>query len=96
MEATFARLWAASGSDPRLSFTVGLTLAGLAQYKDAERFFFRALEMVPANFDILYNLGRAAYHARDLERAHDVLQTAFAQRPQDVDTSTIWPASTST
>ncbi len=56
------------------------------RYSDAETFFSRALEEAPANLDVLYNLGFAAFHAGHLERARDVLQTALAQRPEDIDT----------
>ncbi len=75
-----------SQTDPRLSFTAGLALAAVARYADAEDCFTRSLQAAPANFDVLYNLGLAAFHAGHLERARDVLQTALAQRPQDVDT----------
>ncbi|MBV8830205.1 MAG: tetratricopeptide repeat protein [Acidobacteriaceae bacterium] len=75
-----------SRSDPRLSFSAGLGLASIGEYNEAEIQFSRALEAAPANFDVLYNLGLAAYHATHYERARDVLQSALAQHPNDVDT----------
>ncbi len=73
-------------SDPRLNFSLGLALASVSRYDDAESAFSRALESVPANFDILYNLGLAAYHARHIDRARSVLEAALLLRPEDVDT----------
>jgi len=76
----------AAGHDPQLAFSTGLVLAKIACYGDAENFFSLALATDPGNFDVLYNLGLAAFHAGDTQRAHDVLQAALSKRPQDVDT----------
>lgn len=75
-----------SGSDPRLSFSTGLALAAIGQYADAEAAFARTADQVGPNFDVLSNLGLAAYHAGHLEKAQQTMEAALAQRPEDVDT----------
>lgn len=84
-EASLATVSAAAHDDARLSFSIALALAQAKQYGKAETFFSRALELDPANFDILYNLGLAASHAGHQQRAYEVLQTALQVRPDDVD-----------
>jgi tetratricopeptide (TPR) repeat protein len=75
----------AAQSDSRLSFSGGLALAAAGQYAKAEEWFSQALQLEPANFDVLYNLGLAASHAGHHDRAYNVLQTALQLRPDDVD-----------
>ena len=83
-DAIAARL--SSADDPRLTFTAGLALASSGKYQQAETFFNRVLQSDPGNFDVLYNLGLAAYHAGHWERAREVLQMAQVQRPRDIGT----------
>lgn len=75
-----------SAHDPALAFTAGLSLASIGEYAEAENQFSRVLESAPTNFDVLYNLGLAAYHAHQFERARDAFASALVQRPGDIDT----------
>src|SRR5439155_458493 len=61
--AVVARLSSGANNDPRLNFSLGLALASVAKYEEAKATFSRALESAPVNFDVLYNLGLAAFHA---------------------------------
>ncbi|MFB3922973.1 MAG: tetratricopeptide repeat protein [Terriglobia bacterium] len=74
-----------AGSDPRVSFDVGMTYVKWQRYPDAEAAFTRALDSDPSNFDLLYNLGLAARKANHLDRALSVFQVALQQRPGDAD-----------
>jgi tetratricopeptide (TPR) repeat protein len=74
-----------AGDDPRVAFSIGVTLADWQRYADAENAFTRALDADPSNFDILYNLGLAAQHAGHLARALEVYRIALQRRPNDAD-----------
>ena len=78
-------LEAQSAGDARLIFSLGMIYVDWKRYEDAERTFSKALEVSPANFDILYNLGLAALRTGHLDRAKEVFEIALKQRPQDVD-----------
>lgn len=71
--------------DPRLSFSLGMIYAEWKRFEDAEKAFTQALDAAPTNFDILYNLGLAAFRASHFDRAREVFEVALKQRPQDVD-----------
>jgi len=73
------------GGDASWFFTAGMALAECKEYQKAEDFFSRALDADPTNFEILYNLGRAALEAGHAGRALVVLETALKARPDDVD-----------
>ena len=70
---------------PTLYFSTGMAFAECKQYDQAEKSFSRALDVDPADFEILYNLGQAALHAGHAGRATSVLETALRQRPEDAD-----------
>ena len=72
--------------DPRVTFSVGMVEAGWKQYPQAEQALTRALDQEPANFNILYNLCLAAFHAGHDERAERVFEAALRERADDVDT----------
>ncbi|MGA8028020.1 MAG: tetratricopeptide repeat protein [Bryobacteraceae bacterium] len=72
-------------NEPRFSFSVGVALAAVSHYEQAEIFFDRAVEASPENFDALYDLGLAASHAGHRERAREVLQRAIEKQPDNVD-----------
>jgi len=78
-------LEAQAAGDARLTYSLGMIYAEWKRYEDAERAFTKALQISPANFDILYNLGLAALRAKHLDRAREVLEIALQQRPEDVD-----------
>jgi tetratricopeptide (TPR) repeat protein len=75
-----------SGNDPRVAFSVGMIEARWREYKEAEQSLRRALAGDPANFDILYNFGLAAFRAGDLDSAQRAFSTALRQRLDSVDT----------
>lgn len=84
-EDILARLAAGADSDARANDSIGMALAGAGQYDKAERYFSRALEAEPGNWDVLYSLGLAAARADHDERARDILQSALRRRPENVD-----------
>ena len=84
-EALLARLQEASGSDPRVSFSIGMIYADWRLYDEAEKAFTRALDANPTDFDTLYNLALAAQHAGHFTRALEVYRVALRQRPNDAD-----------
>jgi tetratricopeptide (TPR) repeat protein len=69
----------------QIHFSTGLLLIEQQKYDGGEQAFARALEAAPGNFDILYNLGIAAFQAEHLARAGEVFEIARTQRPNDVD-----------
>ena len=76
----------ASESASRLeSQAAGAVYAECKMYDRAESSFARALDADPQNFDILYNLGLAAFHAEHIERAAGVFEIALHERPEDAD-----------
>lgn len=77
---------AAAERDPRVLFSAAMALVEIKAYGAAETLLASALELLPGNFDILYNLGTAAAHAGHYERAIEVYKAALRQRPGDPDT----------
>jgi tetratricopeptide (TPR) repeat protein len=75
-----------AAGDSRVLFSLGLTLARLGLYGQAETAFQEVLAKEPADFDVLFNLGRAASSAGDYDRARQVLEVALKLKPDDVDT----------
>lgn len=71
--------------DARLNLAMGVALAGTGQYTRAERFFSRAAEAEPNNFEAVYDLGLAASHAGQDEGAREALQKALELEPQNAD-----------
>ncbi|MFL6352654.1 MAG: tetratricopeptide repeat protein [Bryobacteraceae bacterium] len=74
----------ASGG-PSVYFSAGTSYAQCKLYEEAEQSFSRVLDAEPTNFDVLYNLGLAAFEAGHSERARAVLETALKDRPEDPD-----------
>src|SRR5262249_58158495 len=69
-------------SDPRLVFSIGMVYVQWERFEEAEATFTRALEVSPANFDVLYNLAVAATRAGHFDRAEDIFKFALKQRPE--------------
>ncbi len=74
-----------AASDPRVAFSVGMIYVEWKAYDRAEQALSRALSADPTNFEILSNLGLAAYYAGHFPRAREVFQTASKQKPDDPD-----------
>jgi tetratricopeptide (TPR) repeat protein len=55
-------------------------------YDRAETAFNRVLAKLPNDFDVLFNLGRAAARAQHYDRARRALEVALKLQPNDVDT----------
>ncbi|MGI8958797.1 MAG: tetratricopeptide repeat protein [Bryobacteraceae bacterium] len=70
---------------PSVYFSAGTAYAQCKLYNEAERSFSRVLDTEPTNFDVLYNLGLAAFEAGHSERARGVIETALKDRPEDPD-----------
>lgn len=73
-------------NDPRVEFSIGMIEVSWKDYGEAEQALARALDAAPANFEILYNLGLAAFHAGHFAHAQQALEIALSRRPTDVDT----------
>ena len=84
-EALFNQLSNSTESDPRLSSSIGWTLAGAEQYPQAETFLTHALAGNPSDFQLLYDLGVVALYARHYDRALEVLEKAVHQQPHNAD-----------
>ena len=78
------KLESTEGAGASLFVSAGLTFAECNEYQKAEDSFSRALDVDPTNFEILYNLGRAALEAGHAGRATAVLEAALKERPEDV------------
>ncbi|MGI9072295.1 MAG: tetratricopeptide repeat protein, partial [Bryobacteraceae bacterium] len=74
-----------AGAGPSLYFSTGTAYAQCKLYEEAEQSFSRVLDAEPTNFDVLYNMGLAAFEAGHSERARSVLETALKERSQDPD-----------
>jgi tetratricopeptide (TPR) repeat protein len=75
----------ASGDDPRVQYTAGLTLARLGEYSKAEDAFAATLARIPDNPEVAVNLGRAAARAGHSERAQKAFEAALRLSPDDAD-----------
>ena len=80
---TVDRLLQEFGRDPKVAFTLGVTLASWKEYGRAEAAFSRALEYDPSNPEVLYNLGVVALRSDRLERAQGVFESLLKRRPGD-------------
>jgi len=74
-----------AAADPRLGFLYGLTWARIEAYDRAEAAFNTVLVQHPDNFEVLFNLGRAAARAKHYDRALRALEVAITMRPDDAD-----------
>jgi tetratricopeptide (TPR) repeat protein len=80
------RLSAAAKDDPRIHFTLGVTLASKKQYTAAIHELELAGNLMPGTFEILHNLGQAYLRAGNDGMAVDTLTRALAQQPDSVPT----------
>lgn len=79
------RWLAASRGDLGQSFSIGLALAGVEKFAEADTFFTQALALAPSDFNVLSNLGVVAWRRGNLQRAREMLQAAQRLQPQNVD-----------
>jgi tetratricopeptide (TPR) repeat protein len=75
------RISAAHPDDVRLHFSLGVFLASVQQYKQAEFELEKANALQPETFEILYNLGEAYLRSRDDAAAELVLRRALKLKP---------------
>ena len=83
--ALFKQLSEATEKDPKLSSSIGWTLARAEQYPQAETFLTHTLAGNAADFQVLYDLGVVALYAQDYSRAREVLETAVRLQPKNAD-----------
>ncbi len=71
--------------DPKVSFSLGIALAGAREYGKAENYLAHTVQAEPENFQALYDLGLAAFRAGHKNRARDALTQALGKQPENVD-----------
>jgi tetratricopeptide (TPR) repeat protein len=84
-DALFTKLSNATENDPKLSSSIGWTLARAEQFAQAETFLTHALAGNAADFQVLYDLGVVALYAEDYNRAREILEEAVRQQPHNAD-----------
>lgn len=72
--------------DVRLHFSLGVFLASVKQYKQAEFELEKANSLQPETLEILYNLGEAYLRSHDDADAELVLTRALRLKPESVET----------
>ena len=70
-----------AGDDPRILFTLGLSVADAGDYERAAKLFRRTDALRPDTYEVLYNLGIALYNLDRLDEARAVLQRAATLAP---------------
>lgn len=83
--ALFAQLSGATENDPKLSSSIGWTLAQAEQFDQAEAFLTHALAADPSSFQLMYDLGVVALYGRHYDRAREVLEKAVHEQPKNDD-----------
>ncbi len=83
--ALFVQLSNATQSDPKLSSSIGWTLARAEQFVQAETFLTHALAGNPSDSQLLYDLGVVALYAQHYDRAREVLEKVAHQQPRNAD-----------
>jgi tetratricopeptide (TPR) repeat protein len=83
--AVFAQLANATENDPKLSSSIGWTLARAEQFAQAETFLTHALASDPSDFQLLYDLGVVSLYAQHYDRAREVLERAVHEQPRNDD-----------
>jgi tetratricopeptide (TPR) repeat protein len=73
-------------NDVRLHFSLGVFLASVKQYKQAEFELEKANALQPGTFEILYNLGEAYLRSHDDANAELVLTRALRLKPDSAET----------
>jgi tetratricopeptide (TPR) repeat protein len=84
-EALFTQLSNATENDPKLSSSIGWTLARADQFAQAETFLTHALAANPSDFQLLYDLGVVSLYAQHYDRAREVLEKAVHEQPRNDD-----------
>jgi tetratricopeptide (TPR) repeat protein len=69
----------------RLHFTLGVLLASVKQYREAQLEFEKASALQPETFEILYNLGQAYLRGRDYAKAELILNRALKLKPDSAE-----------
>ena len=80
-----SRLSDATQNDPKLSSSIGWTLARARQFAQAETFLTHALAGNPSDYQSLYDLGVVALYAQHYARAREVLERAVHEQPKNPD-----------
>ena len=83
--ALFGQLSNATQTDPKLSSSIGWTLARAEQFVQAETFLTHALSGSPSDSQLLYDLGVVALYAKHYDRAREVLEKVVHQQPGNAD-----------
>ncbi|HEY4904111.1 MAG TPA: tetratricopeptide repeat protein [Candidatus Sulfotelmatobacter sp.] len=79
-------LSAQNKDDVRLHFTLGVFLASVKQYRQAELELETANALQPETFEILYNLGQAYLRGHDFVKAEITLSRALKLKPDSPET----------
>jgi tetratricopeptide (TPR) repeat protein len=79
------RISAAHPNDVRLHFSLGVFLASVKQYKEAEFELEKANALQPETFEILYNLGEAYLRSHEDSSAELVLRRALKLKPDSAE-----------
>ncbi len=74
-----------AAADPRLEYLYGITCARIGAYERAVPAFNAVLVQHPDDFDVLFNLGRAAARANLYDRALHALEVATKLQPRNLD-----------
>lgn len=74
-----------ASDDPRILFSLGLSLAEAREYKRAALLFERTNALRPNTYEVLYNLGVALYNLDQLDDAMQALQTATTLSPNEAE-----------
>ncbi len=74
-----------AAAEPRLEYLYGITCARIGAYARAVAAFTAVLIQHPDDFDVLFNLGRAAARAKLYDRALRALDVAAKLQPGNVD-----------
>ncbi len=80
------KMSAENPNDVRLHFSLGVFLASVKQYKQAEFELEKANALQPETFEILYNLGEAYLRSHDYAHAELVLTRALRLKPDSPET----------
>ena len=84
-EMLVTQISSATQNKPKLSSSIGWTLARAEQFGQAETFLTQALAGDPSDYQLLYDLGVVALYATHYDRAREVLEKAVHQQPRNAD-----------
>jgi tetratricopeptide (TPR) repeat protein len=80
------KLSAENSNDVRLHFTLGVLLASVKQFREAQLELEKANALQPETFEILYNLGQAYLRIGDYPHAELILNRALKLKPDSAET----------